>query len=251
MADTLRPEEAPLRVEALCASCKGRRANNEDNFCVNERWIGPDEMASGVSYRQTRTLRQGVYAVFDGVGGDAQGELAAAAAARYFAESGEGIASGADDQETLREAFRKASNYVRDTVPGSCATAVVLCLNGAAACVAHAGDSRCYLLRDGCLECLTLDHVPDTGGEKRSHMILRYLGAEEAELRYLPDCGEPLALEHGDRFLLCSDGVSDALDAMELRRLLAGGDPEEIINQALAKGAKDNLTALVVTISLL
>ena len=138
--------------------------------------------------------------------------------------------------------------------------------------LAHVGDSRAYLLRGGQLRQLTIDHTwaeeairagraPE---EIRTHpnrgVIMRYLGIDPTvniDTRYRDAAGEivdtlqagPLFLEPGDTLMLCSDGVSDSLDARQVAEFLAYPDcqtaADALVSNALEAGATDNVTALV------
>ncbi|REJ93388.1 MAG: serine/threonine-protein phosphatase [Planctomycetota bacterium] len=123
------------------------------------------------------------------------------------------------------------------------------------------GDSRTYLLRDGKLEQLTKDHsltqaLVDAGtisseeaaNHRYRNVLWRYLGTKEGNTSVDPKVIDP---QPGDRFLLCSDGVSDGVDADSLATLLTSTDDpqqvaEEIVKAAQAGGSRDNITAVVV-----
>ena len=123
-----------------------------------------------------------------------------------------------------------------------------------------AGDSRAYLLRDGALLQISHDHslvqeLVDTGAidaaaaehHPHANVITRAVGAalDELALDKVSD-----RLQPGDRFLLCSDGLSKTLEEADMRGLLAGPlDPsptEAMIAAALARQVNDNVTAVVV-----
>jgi protein phosphatase len=121
--------------------------------------------------------------------------------------------------------------------------------------VQWAGDSRAYRYRGGVLLQLTRDHSTaeelDPGATAPRLIpprgeLTRAVGGDE---ELLLDCvSEPL--DDGDRFLLCSDGLYDALDEASLQRCLEEGDPAQasraLIEAACAAGARDNVTAIVV-----
>ena len=122
------------------------------------------------------------------------------------------------------------------------------------------GDSRVYRLRDGDFEQLTTDHSltqalldaetisPEEAITHRYRNVLyRYLGSKEGGEGTSPDVCDPVT---GDRFLLCSDGVTDGIDDLTLEMLLNDGDDpqqiaETIVEAAQQGGSKDNITAVV------
>jgi protein phosphatase len=124
---------------------------------------------------------------------------------------------------------------------------------GSPATVFHVGDSRMYLLRDGALKSLTRDHSAyqqwtDTGKHgsppPKSH-ILQALGLSNVT----PDIAslEPYA---GDRYLLCSDGLTNTVQDDELKHMLAAGPDldtaiQRLVSLGLARGASDNLTIVL------
>ena len=206
----------------------------------------------------------GLYAVADGMGGHAAGELAANLAldtlTQHFLD-GRGSAP-----ERLAEAVQAANlAVVRHAVGesvGMGTTLLAALVDRGAVLIAHVGDSRAYLLRGGELQRLTDDHswVAEqvrlgflTEEEARHHqwksVVSNALGGEERVRLELFG----LMLRAGDRLLLCSDGLSGVVDGPQLGGLLARqDDPEQLvrllINAANDAGGPDNITAVVVDI---
>jgi serine/threonine protein phosphatase PrpC len=127
-------------------------------------------------------------------------------------------------------------------------TLTALVLRGQGYAIAHVGDSRAYLLRDGEVRQLTQDHVvrhPDF-----SHQLLRAVGAEEQLV--VDYCQGEVQL--GDVFVLLTDGVHNQLPERQLRRLLQQQTSDSqalsqaLVEQALARGSNDNATALVLRV---
>jgi len=220
----------------------------------------------------------GLYAVFDGLGGRSAGDVAAKLASEV-------VAGHVRDQARIRRrsprrrspgqlleyALHDASTDViiagetKEQCRGMRTTAVAcLVVDSTRVVVAHAGDSRAYLLRDGELTALTRDHtvaqeLVDAGqlsprSVRRSpkrHRLTRALGRTRVALRV--DVREQ-PLRPGDRLLLCSDGLHGYTPARSIRRVLAGdGTPEQIAHElvalALAGKAPDNVSAVVICVS--
>ena len=128
--------------------------------------------------------------------------------------------------------------------------------------IAHAGDSRCYLLRKGVLHQLTEDHTMVQEMVRRGlleakeaprhhlrHMVTNVIGGPEPGVRVEV---HKVHLEPGDRVLLCSDGLSEMLPGEEIRApFLESEDPARIcarlVAQANERGGKDNVTVIVAT----
>ncbi len=113
----------------------------------------------------------------------------------------------------------------------------------------HVGDSRIYRYRQGKVECLTQDHRVQFGSE--SAYLLRALGIDNRlEVDY---CSHPLQV--GDCFLLTTDGVHDVLDTNDFLSVLQNGsnDPQQcaqtLVETALARGSKDNITCQMACIT--
>ena len=240
----------PLRIRAAGATHPGRvRDNNEDCLLIEQNL--------------------GLFGVFDGMGGHHAGEVASATA-RDAVRDAVRDAKGAThfvEREALEAALQQASVVVhaessrRKARRGMGTTAVLAQVGGTnTVTVAHVGDSRAYLLRDGRLQVLTADHTivaellargaldPD---EARTHpyraVLSRNLGAAP-ETR--PEFCH-VQLQAGDRLLLCSDGLSTFASHRAIEQTLAGaGDPDttakELIELALKGGGGDNVTAVVI-----
>jgi len=207
----------------------------------------------------------GIWAVADGAGGHHAGEVASGkirealeaippelSAAELLAEVRERIVQ---THEWLRaEAERRGPNVVIAST-----VVVLLARNDHFACL-WAGDSRAYLLRDGEFQQITRDHslvqeLVDSGmiraeeadHHPRANVITRAVGADLEDFALDKVSGPILA---GDRFLLCSDGLSKTLPEAELAVLLGeteGVPPaQSLISEALAMNVTDNVTAVTI-----
>lgn len=219
-----------------------------------------------------------LFAVIDGAGGHDAGDVAAATAARVMTEhvvrthKTTGPAFDrfglAIDARRIGTALHAANTAVLELSRalgskkgmGAVVVAVLFSPRAALMHVAHAGDSRCYRLRLGNLEQLTQDHSvindvieqrPDVDSEMLSRLprkaVTRALGIDE-------DIRIPLRsyeVVDGDRFLLCSDGLTGPVRTRALSEILGRGlSPDEtvaaLIDAAKAGGAPDNVTAIVI-----
>ena len=143
--------------------------------------------------------------------------------------------------------------------PAAATTVVVLLLHGDPLACVWAGDSRAYLLRHGQLLALTSDHSvvgemlragklteAQAGLHPNGHVITRAIGAGSDGTLVDKVIGR---VESGDRFLLCSDGLTKALLPIEIAAYLEGSDPAAaLVAAALAANATDNVTALVTSV---
>lgn len=205
----------------------------------------------------------GLWAVADGMGGHEGGEVASAAVVEAL-----GDVSNFSTAYAFRDAAAQALTDTNTRLielaadHGTMGSTVVALLahEGHYACL-WAGDSRVYLYRQGALKRLTHDHslvqeMVDSGaisedrarGHPRSNVITRAVGArEELELD-----GAFGPIHAGDRYLLCSDGLTGVVtdreiaDAMVRAPLEAAA--ERLLDQALARGAPDNVTLVMVAV---
>ena len=206
-----------------------------------------------------------LFAVADGMGGHAAGEVASEIAVRVLSE----LAPEHPDGEALGRAIEEANRAVIQAAregrgrQGMGTTMTAAMLEGERLVIAQVGDSRAYLLHQGKLQQLTRDHslMADmieagqlTPEEARTHpqrsVITRALGSD-AHLH--PDIYE-INVETGDRLLICSDGLSGMIfdDQIEntLRRVQ---DPQRCasqrVNEAIAAGGHDNVTVIVADVT--
>lgn len=220
----------------------------------------------------------GLFAVADGMGGHRGGEVASRMALDVLRDyisrvaSGSGAFIGAVDNDFSRQAnllasgIRLANRAVFEAADSSPAwrgmgtTIVALLIDGARAAVAHAGDSRLYLLRERQLRQVTGDHslvadqlrqgvitAEQAAASDRKNIITRALGQwQELEIEI-----QDLELQDGDRLLLCSDGLSGMVSDPETAALLvAHPAPEDacraLVEVANSYGGRDNITVLLV-----
>ncbi len=200
--------------------------------------------------------------VADGMGGHAAGEVASAAAVRALRPLDSATVS--EPRAELRAAVDAANDQLRSLVAedpgreGMGTTLTALLWRGTGFTLAHVGDSRAYALRDGELTQISHDHtfvqtLVDEGrisaDEAESHpqrnLILRSVsghGRLEVDV-------DDIEAADGDRLLLCSDGLSGVVNAVELARILGDGDidsvADRLIQTALDGGAPDNVTCIV------
>lgn len=223
---------------------QGRRTTNEDAFLVD-----PD---------------RGLFVVADGMGGHNAGEVASSLAVKAI---GEFLADGTPASlNVLDEALRLANDRIlsvageKPDYSGMGTTVAAVYLRDGEAVYAHAGDSRVYLWHNGVMKQLTRDDswvaaamngLPDDAREMEQHPM-RHVLTKVVGLR--PELQPSVAetpFVAGDVLLLCSDGVHGAVSVEKLGQLVASPKPvasvaESVVREALAHGATDNVTAVVV-----
>lgn len=254
-----------LCVEAYALCHIGTvRSNNEDNFYLQRKYRARVDQKIAEAATEGSTKRF-LAAVADGMGGEQKGEFASLEAVKAMRPAAFGDIAKIARESVLR-ANGKICSRMRDEGArmGSTLTALYLA-DDRAVCV-NIGDSRVYLLRQERLTRLTKDHnkaqqlidlnflSPEKARSHPSrHELTRHLGVFPEEMELSPDVSAPMDLRQGDCFLMCSDGLYDALTDEQIARILLSEaslrqKTKALVDQALAEGSRDNVTALVVQI---
>jgi type VI secretion system protein ImpM len=197
----------------------------------------------------------GLWAVADGLGGHADGEYASRMVCDAFADFAP--AGSLDDTvEAARTRLHEVNDHLFRTSTRSllsdrmASTVVALLTRGEQCAVLWAGDSRLYRWRAGRLERMTRDHSPaESGGgavsEKASNTVTRAVGVHSTLTLDL----QKDQARAGDRYLLCSDGLTRAVPEARIHAVMASPDIQlavsGLIQSALEAGAPDNVTVVV------
>jgi protein phosphatase len=212
-----------------------------------------------------------VFVVADGLGGHAAGDVASGLVTEslnsYFARPADGGAD-TDTAEWLRAAVSGANRRVlerasEDSLLAGMASTCTLAFFDSRIHIAHVGDTRAYLLRDGAMEQLTTDHtliaqlaeagqdaVPEALLDRHRNVLVRALGvSDDLEVDVFQR-----EVRAGDRVLICSDGLTGMLSDDRIRELMStsADAPESaatLVDAANAAGGEDNITAVVVWVS--
>jgi len=252
-----------MKIRYAAATDPGRvRKNNEDAFIADPAL--------------------GIFAVADGMGGHASGEVASHMAVDLLQEavaragteknlplSEESTAILSSPAKVLVQGIRLANQRIykasqeKQEYKGMGTTLVAVYFSPPSTIVAHVGDSRLYLLRGQTIEQVTEDHSlvwehykqgliakEALSSSPQKNIVTRALGIQptvDVEV-------QELEVQQGDFLILCSDGLSDLVEDEEMLRRVNGtaGDLtracDDLINQANLRGGKDNCTALLIQI---
>ncbi len=235
------------------------RKNNEDNFGYDNRI--------------------GIFVVCDGMGGQAAGELASKIAVDtvlgYFQQDqkrsgsevlGSGFAEVSERANALANAVQLANQAIREASAnnvesaGMGCTLVAVRVEGNLFSIAHVGDSRIYLIRQGTIQQLTTDHslvmeqvrrgmitLEEAETVEMQNVIVRALGSEDS---VEPDLAD-LTLEPNDTLLMCSDGLSRYVKDSAMLEVIGQIENLEDACDGLIEAAKsgasdDNITCLLI-----
>lgn len=247
-----------MKIKVFGLSNVGRkRKKNEDSFLVN-----------------TQT---NLFVVADGMGGHSGGEFASQFAVSTIEEVIQSLSNdseatlisgvnsdNADFGDQLRYAIQIASQKIYDQslfdqgLRGMGTTVVALLVKENRICIANVGDSRAYLLRGGELKQLTTDHSlvreqmqagliseNDAKNHQFRNIITRSVGYQEdveIDIEYID-------LKHSDKFIMCTDGLTNMVSDELILKTVQGRDPkaacEELIRLSNENGGEDNITVVI------
>lgn len=221
------------------------------------------------SNQDSGSVGRHLFVVADGMGGHAGGDVASAVAVQHLYGLDKLYDTVEEAREALFHGILSAGKELTESVEahpeltGMGTTVSAMIRVKSSMVIAHIGDSRIYRLRGGVLEQITSDHtfvqrLVDSGRitaeeaavHPRRSVLMRVLGDVDAE----PDVDTHVVdTEPGDRWLLCSDGLSGYLSERDMAEtLLTVDDPElachKLITLTLAEGAPDNVTVVVVRV---
>ncbi len=210
-----------------------------------------------------------LFLVADGMGGHAGGDVASAIAVKRIAEADKAYATAHDAEFALQEALLAANTVIAETVfdhaelTGMGTTVSAMVRVGNEIALAHIGDSRIYHYRGGALEQVTADHtfvqrLVDSGRitqeeaavHPRRSVLMRVLGDVDSS----PEVDTTILLtQPGDRWLICSDGLSSYVSDDKIQSVLATvAAPRDaasrLVRESLDQGAPDNVTVVIVDI---
>ena len=242
------------------------RAENQDNFCLDGVFV-PAELMQEPTRVAGGPSKAGYLAVFDGMGGEARGDFAALTSACLAAGMRAGLSRcRTGDEIKLRVlSFTEQANAAvaarsREEGRRIGSTMAMLVFRQDAVHVFSVGDSPAFRLSGGTLEKLTQDDTfaqllvkrgeltPEQAErDPRRNSLTQHIGMTDVTLRL--HCSVDLPVSAGDRFLLCSDGLTDMVPLRAMTSLLASaGTAQEaadaLVAAALEAGGRDNVTAL-------
>ena len=210
-----------------------------------------------------------LFFVADGMGGHAGGDIASAITAQHVAKADEPVENSQQAEQKLIDYIWQANEKLSASVAehselaGMGTTFSGIFVNGTSVSIGHIGDSRIYLARDGVVKQITSDHtfvqrLVDTGRiteeealvHPRRSVLMRVLG----DVEQFPEVDlETFETKPGDRWMVCSDGLSGVVpEGLMHRILLSNSTVQEatdlLVGEALEFGAPDNVTVVLVDV---
>lgn len=210
-----------------------------------------------------------LFFVADGMGGHAGGDIASAITSQHLALADEPLGSSAEAEQKLIDFVYQAKQKIdasvkqHPAITGMGTTLSALMVTGTKVTIAHIGDSRIYLARDGVVKQITSDHtfvqrLVDTGRiseeealvHPRRSVLMRVLG----DIEQFPEVDtDTYETKPGDRWMACSDGLSGVVPKQLMESvLLSKVDVKEacelLVGEALEFGAPDNVTVVLIDV---
>ena len=247
------------------------RTNNEDNLYGNGVNLTSENRDAPFNL-QGRAQSPCIFAVCDGMGGEADGEFASLTAVTTLGEHAQvikaaALSSGDADkavQDFVTDANDRLCRAMRSRSARMGTTLALAVLTEDTVRTYNIGDSRIYRLQDGAFSRLSVDHTlaaqkvrmgllteEEAQKDRSRHVLTRYLGVFGEEMIIEADVIAPFAVNTGCRLLLCSDGLTDMVPDARLEEVLRGAANAEaaanaLVDEALRNGGKDNVTCIVI-----
>ncbi len=258
------------RIISYASTVTGNyRENNEDCFFLDGE-ISPCGADNYTGEKESEENIQ-LFAVFDGMGGEACGEVASSCAAQILAKAHKDFIEqnngpltkmvGEFFKESSKAVAEKAKELEKSIIGTTCS---LVCFYKGKLFAANIGDSRTYYFSKSKLMQISKDHTEaqylinkgiiteeEARGSAAKHGLMRFLGMPTDYQPLAAYYSKPMVPEKGDVLLLCSDGLTDMLYDEDIERIIAkGGTPKEtgeaLTDLALERGGIDNTTVIVV-----
>lgn len=219
------------------------RKNNEDAFKISDK--------------------ENIYLLADGMGGHLGGEFASSMAVQDLEKLLIDVRNKTEIKEAIEEVNRKIyqKSLEDDNLSGMGTTLSMVKILEDHLYFANIGDSRIYRLKDGSLTQLTIDdsyvnYLLEVGAitsdqakdHPKKNVLLKALGTTEDIEVFVQE----IQWQEDDLYLLCSDGLTNMLDEEEIQEILSSHEAKEavdiLIDRALGRGGKDNITVIILTI---
>ena len=241
-----------MKLNFICIIDKGyRRTENQDSY-----WAAgytksngcPERGISGTADSNT------FFAVFDGMGGLSQGGTASEISTRAFDEFVRSVklCSDADFNRLCFSMNEKVCEYMKKNKIGAMgSTFAAAYFDDGGAHICNIGDSSVFRFAQGNLKQLTVEHIGrDFGNGKPG--LTQFIGIPKEDFVIEPHITS-LMCRAGDRFLLCTDGLTDMVSRIELVKILGGSDglsdtAQKLKSSALNNGGIDNITFVLIEV---
>lgn len=241
-------------IDYSCVSHVGKvRSMNQDNFICNGTYMKPNSAKDMVSISGTASIKTAIlFGIFDGMGGEECGEIASYIAAKESSSTH----IKKDAVHTLIDYCKQANDVIceyadNNSISSMGTTAAILLCSKSEITLCNIGDSKIFRFSEGNLEQISKDHIAISAYGTKPPLSQNLGIPPESALidPYLSQGGYKV----GDKYLICSDGLTDMLTIEEIKDLLEHQPFEELalslVNRALKNGGRDNVTVILLKIT--
>lgn len=239
-----------FKIHYSCLSHIGNiRRINQDNFICSGRYLDTNDSPMIFPLCGTKNSDDmSVFGIFDGMGGEECGEVAAYIASKTASD----IKIGSDAATDLSQFCFRANDEICDYaelngISAMGTTAAMLAFTEKEIVLCNIGDSKIFRFCDGALDQISEDHV-SVSVFGRKPPLSQNLGIPPSEFVIAPYLARG-AYNDGDIYLICSDGLTDMVSVEEITDVLISSPINEavtlLLNRALANGGKDNTTIIL------
>lgn len=240
-------------INYACVSHIGKiRSINQDNLICDGRYMDIEEAQKGLSITgSVNTKNTSLFGVFDGMGGEEYGEVASYLAAKNAAE----IQPQKDGVMMLSEYCEKANSDIcnfaeNNSVSAMGTTAAMLLFTDNEITLCNIGDSKVFRVSSGDMKQISEDHVA-ISIYGRKPPLTQHLGIPPYFLLIDPYFSK-YGYEDGDRYLICSDGLTDMVSDEEIVKCINENKIDSatqiLLEKSLENGGRDNVTVVLLEI---
>lgn len=241
-----------IRYVCCCNTGKVRK-NNQDNFFVDWKYLYSENYALETPISGFHSLTdKPAYAVFDGMGGEKHGEIASFISAFTFSKALKTVSG--DPATVLNQACYMMNDAVcrfmlENSIRSMGSTAAILMFDPVYVTVCNLGDSGIFRVLDGSLLKVSTDHVESNSAFSSKPMLTQFVGIPKEEYLIEPSI-RILTHNTGDRFLICSDGLTDMVRENDIAAIINTAPDinvaaEQLLSEALKRGGYDNTTIII------
>lgn len=239
------------------------REKNQDNFYFNGNVL--DDYNTRHIFNRVTCEDDAIFAVADGMGGESFGEFASFCTVDLLRDSvnSDMINSSDDIKSFVFKANQKICMKMEECQKKIGTTLALAKFKGNCVSFYNIGDSKCLLYRNGKVEQFSKDHTvvanlvrmniltqEQAKTDKRRHQLSQHLGIFPEEFTISLYESEKIEIKPNDIVILCSDGLTDALDFEDIAKIIESTQyideiSERLVKEAIENGSKDNVTVLI------
>lgn len=240
-----------FRIDFYCVNIMGSiRKNNEDNFYALGRYRRQDETDNDIAIKGSFSSSDNqILAVYDGMGGENCGEIASLMAAcgteKYCGNVFDSVVTLNDLCSSLNN---EIFDYANSNNLGCVGTTAALLLFSDKIYACNLGDSRVYKISNNFIDQISMDHSMPAP-KRRKAPLTQFLGLSEDEIQLSPFITQG-EYNVGDKYLICSDGITDLIDESEILKIITVNSSIEtatdmLVSLAIQRGGIDNITIIM------